>query len=54
MIKNTTTAEHYTWGSVCEGFRLLDRAELSVIQERIPPGAAELRHYHQRARQCLE
>jgi mannose-6-phosphate isomerase-like protein (cupin superfamily) len=53
MIKNTTTAEHYTWGSVCEGFRLLDRAELSVIEERIPPGAGELRHFHQQARQCF-
>jgi mannose-6-phosphate isomerase-like protein (cupin superfamily) len=45
------TAEHYTWGAGCDGWRLVDRAELSVIHERMPPGAAEVRHHHQAARQ---
>ena len=45
------TAEHYTWGAGCDGWRLVDRAELSVIHERMPPGAVEVRHYHQAARQ---
>jgi mannose-6-phosphate isomerase-like protein (cupin superfamily) len=45
------TAEHYTWGANCDGWHLVKRAELSVIQERMPPGTAEVRHYHQRARQ---
>jgi mannose-6-phosphate isomerase-like protein (cupin superfamily) len=53
MIANTKTAEHYTWGGVCDGWRLLQRPDLSVIQERIPPGAGEVRHYHQRARQLF-
>jgi mannose-6-phosphate isomerase-like protein (cupin superfamily) len=53
MISNTQTAEHYRWGQVCDGWRLLDRSDLSVIQERIPPGAGEVRHYHQRARQLF-
>ena len=53
MIKNITTAEHYPWGGLCDGWRLLERAELSVIQERVPPGAGEVEHYHQRARQCF-
>lgn len=53
MIKNTATAEHYQWGEVCDGWRLLDRDDLSVIQERIPPGAGEVRHCHQRARQLF-
>lgn len=44
MIMNTTTAEHYRWGGVCDGVRLLERAELSVIDERIPPGALEFKH----------
>jgi mannose-6-phosphate isomerase-like protein (cupin superfamily) len=45
------TAEHYVWGEVCDGWRLLAQPDLSVIQERVPPGAAEVRHVHTRARQ---
>ena len=43
--------EHYVWGDVCEGWRLLKHPELSVIRERVPPGASEVPHYHTRARQ---
>jgi mannose-6-phosphate isomerase-like protein (cupin superfamily) len=39
------------WGGVCDGWRLLPHPQLSVIQERVPPGAGEVRHVHQRARQ---
>jgi mannose-6-phosphate isomerase-like protein (cupin superfamily) len=53
MINNISTAEHYWWDDICEGWRLLDRPDLSVIQERIPPGAGEVKHYHQRARQLF-
>jgi len=45
------TAEHYIWGDVCHGWRLLSQPDLSVIQERVPPGGAETRHYHTNARQ---
>jgi mannose-6-phosphate isomerase-like protein (cupin superfamily) len=45
------TAEHYTWGKVSEGWRFLNRPDLSVIQERVPPGAGEVRHRHLKARQ---
>ncbi|MGC2245403.1 MAG: cupin domain-containing protein [Terriglobales bacterium] len=45
------TAEHYTWGTQCDGWHLLKNPELSVIQERMPPGAAEVRHFHNRAQQ---
>lgn len=44
-------AEHYAWGTVCDGWHLLKRADLSVIEERVPPGAAETRHRHAQARQ---
>ncbi len=44
-------AEHYTWGNLCDGWRLMNRTDLSVIHERMPPGTSEVRHYHQRARQ---
>ncbi|HEY0511710.1 MAG TPA: cupin domain-containing protein [Thermoanaerobaculia bacterium] len=44
-------AEHYIWGQGCDGWRLLQGEQLSVIQERVPPGASETRHFHSRARQ---
>jgi len=53
MIRNVKTCEHYRWGEVCDGWRLLERPDLTVIQERIPPGAGEVRHYHNRARQVF-
>jgi len=45
------TAEHYVWGEVCDGWHLVRSAELSVIEERMPPGASEQRHKHEFARQ---
>ena len=48
-----SNAEHYIWGAGCDGWRLLDRADLSVIEERIPPGAGEVRHLHHAARQLF-
>jgi mannose-6-phosphate isomerase-like protein (cupin superfamily) len=45
------TAEHYTWGDGCDGWHLVKRPDLSVIQERMPPGTAEVRHYHAKSRQ---
>jgi mannose-6-phosphate isomerase-like protein (cupin superfamily) len=44
-------AEHYIWGQQCDGWRLVKSPELSVIEERMPPGAFEVSHYHQRSRQ---
>lgn len=50
-IADQSTSEHYAWGGVCDGWRLLDRPDLSVIRERVPAGAAEVRHRHHQARQ---
>jgi uncharacterized cupin superfamily protein len=44
-------AEHYHWGEACDGWHLLAGDDLSVIEERMPPGTAEQRHWHVRARQ---
>jgi mannose-6-phosphate isomerase-like protein (cupin superfamily) len=52
-IKNKANAEHYTWGAGCDGWRLLNAEDLSVIQERIPPGLGEVLHFHERARQIF-
>ncbi len=44
-------AEHYVWGNGCDGWHLLKHQDLSVIQERVPPGRGEVRHFHSKARQ---
>lgn len=50
-ITDKTNAEHYQWGEVCDGWHLLKTPDLSVIQERVPAGAGEVRHFHNKARQ---
>ena len=44
-------ARHYQWGEACDGWHLLEGEDLSVIEERVPPGGAEARHRHRSARQ---
>ena len=44
-------ARRYEWGEGCEGWHLVTDPELSVIEERMPPGTSEVRHRHGRARQ---
>jgi mannose-6-phosphate isomerase-like protein (cupin superfamily) len=51
MVVSIENAEHYVWGEVCDGWHLLKRDDMSVIQERVPPGAAEVMHHHTKARQ---
>ena len=48
---SAATAERYAWGAACDGWHLVKTDGLSVIQERMPPGASEQRHHHERARQ---
>ncbi|HVW05156.1 MAG TPA: cupin domain-containing protein [Vicinamibacterales bacterium] len=50
-IVDVDSCEPYQWGAKSEGWRLLDRADLSVIQERVPSGDRERRHFHAHARQ---
>lgn len=45
------SARRYRWGAASEGWHLLDRPDLSVIRERVPPGDSERRHFHSRSRQ---
>ncbi len=54
MIVNTSNAKHYRWGDdKCDGWFLLERHDLTVIQERVPPGGYEKRHYHQTSTQMF-
>jgi mannose-6-phosphate isomerase-like protein (cupin superfamily) len=53
MSISVDSAEHYVWGQNCDGWHLVKRDDMSVIQERVPVGGAEVMHYHERARQFL-
>jgi len=44
-------AEHYRWGVDCDAWYLVKDKQVSVIEEFMPPGAAEVRHHHERAQQ---
>jgi mannose-6-phosphate isomerase-like protein (cupin superfamily) len=45
------TGQHYSWGNGCDGWHLVKTEALSVIEEKMPPGTSEVRHYHQKANQ---
>lgn len=44
-------AEHYRWGNDCDAWYLVKDPQLHVIEEVMPPGAAEIRHHHKKAQQ---
>jgi len=46
---NKITAPHYIWGDHCDGWHLVQQPGISVIHERVPAGASEVRHYHNAA-----
>jgi mannose-6-phosphate isomerase-like protein (cupin superfamily) len=48
---SAATAAHYVWGEGCDGWHLVRAPGLSVIEERMPAGTREVRHWHARARQ---
>ncbi len=51
MLISIENAERYIWGENCDGWNLLKRDDMSVIQERVPAGGAEVMHFHEKARQ---
>jgi mannose-6-phosphate isomerase-like protein (cupin superfamily) len=51
LIISKKNAEHYIWGGICDGWHLVKQNDLSVIQERMPSGTSEVRHYHHKSRQ---
>ena len=50
-VVSTQNAEHYPWGDGCDGWHLVRQNDLSIIQERVPPGKSERLHYHTKSRQ---
>lgn len=53
MKVSTQNAQHYKWGDNCDGWHLLSSPYLSVIQERMPPGTQEVKHYHEHSEQVF-
>ena len=53
MVKSIFNAEHYVWGEKCEGWHLLKSDSLSVIQEKMPAGTFENKHYHNKSQQLF-
>jgi mannose-6-phosphate isomerase-like protein (cupin superfamily) len=51
QIVSTKTADHYAWGDRCDGWHLLRRDDVSVIQEEMPSGTSEVAHFHKTSRQ---
>lgn len=50
-IVNPDTASHYRWGKASEAWSYLERDDLTIIVEEVPPGESDSRHYHRSARQ---
>ena len=50
-VADLSNVEHYVWGEACDGWRLLNCLDLTVIQERVPAGAGEVAHVHAKSRQ---
>lgn len=48
---STRSTKPYAWGAGCDGWHLMRGAGLSIIEERMPPGTQEVRHWHARAAQ---
>jgi len=50
-VVSRENAEHYRWGTDCDAWYLVNDDQLSVIEEVMPAGAAEIRHHHEKAQQ---
>ncbi|UTW45601.1 cupin domain-containing protein [bacterium SCSIO 12696] len=50
-VVNTKNSDHYKWGQSSDGWHLLKSDGLSVIEERVPAGESEERHYHNESQQ---
>jgi mannose-6-phosphate isomerase-like protein (cupin superfamily) len=50
-IVSTENSEHYQWGQSSDGWHLLKSDDLSIIEELVPAGEQEQRHYHESAQQ---
>jgi mannose-6-phosphate isomerase-like protein (cupin superfamily) len=52
-VVNAATIRPRPWGEGCSSYDLVDGAGLIVVQETMPPGTSEVRHFHVRSRQVF-
>jgi mannose-6-phosphate isomerase-like protein (cupin superfamily) len=52
-VVNISSIAPRPWGDGCSSYDLVDGADLIVVQETMPPGTSEVRHFHTRARQVF-
>ncbi len=45
-IVSKINGEYYQWGDHCSGWHLVQSANLSIIEESMPPGTQEIMHFH--------
>ena len=45
------TARQSTWHDVCQAYHFVERSDLSVVHEHMPPGTSGKSHTHERSRQ---
>jgi len=50
-VVDISNSEQYSWGQKAVGWHLLKAGNLSVISEKMPKGAAERMHYHEKTQQ---
>jgi quercetin dioxygenase-like cupin family protein len=50
-VSKSHCLKHYTWGSNCDGWNLVEEGSLSVKQERMSAKTAEAKHFHNQAQQ---
>lgn len=50
-ITSIQTAKHFPWGNGCDGWWLKQDKNFTVIQEAMPAGTSELKHYHEKTEQ---
>ena len=53
LVVDSSVAEHYKWGGTNDGWYLVDRNDLQVIQELVVPGGKEVPHFHRKSRQVF-
>ncbi len=51
MKTNIGLVKKRNWGEGCEAWELFQNSELSIKEERMPPGTSEQKHFHKTAQQ---
>jgi len=56
VVRSIKNATHFNWGNKCDGWWLKEDSNFTVIEEHMPLGTSEKKHYHKETEQffyCL-